>query len=57
MDGSSYKEGTKVGLILKRPEEQKFEYALQFRFKASNNKAEYKSLNLKAKIGFKGKNR
>lgn len=32
------------GLLLARPEEQKLEYALRFRFLVSNNKAEYKAL-------------
>lgn len=42
--GSSYREGNGLGLILTGLEVYKFKYALQFGFKASNNKAKYKGL-------------
>ena len=33
-----------VGIILVSPEEDKFEYAIQLRFRATNNEAEYEAL-------------
>lgn len=44
MDGSSSKEGSEISLILTEPEEQKFEYTLRLKFKASNNDVEYEAL-------------
>nr|GEV52376.1 hypothetical protein [Tanacetum cinerariifolium] len=44
MDGSSYTNGSGVGLILTNPEGMEFTYALRFRFDATNNKAEYEDL-------------
>ncbi|GKE05213.1 reverse transcriptase domain-containing protein [Tanacetum coccineum] len=43
-DGSSYTDGSRVGLILTNPEGMKFTYALRFRFDATNNEAEYEAL-------------
>ena len=44
MDGSSNKGGFGAGLILVSPEGHRMHYALRFRFKASNNEAEYEVL-------------
>ena len=44
MDGSSKEGGSGVGLILVSPEGHRVYCALRFRFKASNNKAEYEAL-------------
>jgi ribonuclease HI len=44
IDGSSTKEMSGVGVILVSPEGDKFEYALQLRFRATNNEAEYEAL-------------
>ncbi|GKE68269.1 reverse transcriptase domain-containing protein [Tanacetum coccineum] len=43
-DGSSYTDGSGVGLILTNPEGMEFTYALRFRFDATNNEAEYEAL-------------
>nr|GEV84940.1 hypothetical protein [Tanacetum cinerariifolium] len=43
-DGSSYVDGSGGGLIIKNPEGMEFTYALQFRFNATNNEAEYEAL-------------
>uniref|UniRef100_A0A2N9HJT9 Uncharacterized protein n=1 Tax=Fagus sylvatica TaxID=28930 RepID=A0A2N9HJT9_FAGSY len=44
IDGSSTKEMSGAGVILVSPEKDKFEYALQLRFRATNNEAEYEAL-------------
>jgi ribonuclease HI len=44
IDGSSTKEMSGAGVILVSPEGDKFEYALQLRFRATNNEAEYEAL-------------
>ena len=44
MDGSSNDEGSGADLILINPEGHRMHYALRFRFKASNNEAEYEAL-------------
>jgi ribonuclease HI len=44
IDGSSTKEMSGAGVVLVSPEKDKFEYALQLRFRATNNKAEYEAL-------------
>ena len=44
LDGSSNEGGSGAKLILVSPEGHQMNYALMFRFKASNNKAEYKAL-------------
>ncbi|GJX99904.1 reverse transcriptase domain-containing protein [Tanacetum coccineum] len=44
MDGSSYADGSKAGLILTNPEVMEFTYALRFSFDATNNEAEYEAL-------------
>ncbi|GJR09257.1 reverse transcriptase domain-containing protein [Tanacetum coccineum] len=44
IDGSSCVDGSGVGLILTNPEGVEFTYALRFRFKATNNEAEYEAL-------------
>uniref|UniRef100_A0A2N9IA87 Integrase catalytic domain-containing protein n=1 Tax=Fagus sylvatica TaxID=28930 RepID=A0A2N9IA87_FAGSY len=44
IDGSSTKEMSGAGVILVSPEGDKFEYALQLRFHATNNEAEYEAL-------------
>ena len=44
MDGSSNEGGSGVGLILVRPKGHQMHCALRFRFKASNNEAEYEAL-------------
>ncbi|GJU07690.1 reverse transcriptase domain-containing protein [Tanacetum coccineum] len=43
-DGSSCTDGSGAGLILTNPEGMELTYALRFRFKATNNEAEYKAL-------------
>nr|GEU82160.1 reverse transcriptase domain-containing protein [Tanacetum cinerariifolium] len=43
-DGSSCTDGSRVGLILINLEGMEFTYALRFRFDATNNEAEYKTL-------------
>ena len=44
VDGSSTKNGCGAGIIYESPEGDKFEYALRFKFQASNNEAEYEAL-------------
>ncbi|GJX76236.1 reverse transcriptase domain-containing protein [Tanacetum coccineum] len=44
IDGSSCIDGSGAGLILTNPEGVEFTYAMRFRFKATNNKAEYEAL-------------
>uniref|UniRef100_A0A2N9ESH3 Uncharacterized protein n=1 Tax=Fagus sylvatica TaxID=28930 RepID=A0A2N9ESH3_FAGSY len=44
IDGSSTKEMSGAGVVLISPEKDKFEYALQLRFRATNNEAEYEAL-------------
>nr|GEX62926.1 reverse transcriptase domain-containing protein [Tanacetum cinerariifolium] len=43
-DGSSCLKGSGAGLILTSPEGEDFNYALRFKFDASNNEAEYEAL-------------
>ncbi|GKE78023.1 reverse transcriptase domain-containing protein, partial [Tanacetum coccineum] len=56
-DGSSNEGGSGAGLILTNPAEVEFTYALRFKFKASNNEAEYEALlaglRIAEKIGVK----
>ncbi|GKD92213.1 reverse transcriptase domain-containing protein [Tanacetum coccineum] len=56
-DKSSNEGGPRAGLILTNPVEVKFTYALHFKFKASNNEAEYEALlaglRIAEKIGVK----
>ncbi|KAM1251479.1 hypothetical protein ACFX2J_039601 [Malus domestica] len=44
VDGSSNQQGCGAGLVLTTPEKVAMEYALRFKFKASNNEAEYEAL-------------
>ena len=44
VDGSATMNGCGAGIICESPEGDKFEYALRFKFQASNNEAEYKAL-------------
>ena len=44
VDGSSNDGGSEACLILVSPEGHRIHYALKFRFKASNNEAEYEAL-------------
>ncbi|KAM1246539.1 hypothetical protein ACFX2J_042603 [Malus domestica] len=44
VDGSSNQQGCGAGLVLTTPDKVAIEYALRFKFKASNNEAEYESL-------------
>ena len=44
IDGSSTKEMSGARVILVSPEKDKFEYALQLRFRATNNEAESEAL-------------
>jgi ribonuclease HI len=44
IDGSSTKEMSGAGVVLVSPEKEKFEYALQLRFRTTNNEAEYEAL-------------
>ena len=41
IDGAANAQGSGAGLILTSPEGIDIEYALRFRFRASNNEAEY----------------
>lgn len=41
VDGSSTNSATRGGVFLVTPEGNELEYAIRFRFKATNNKAEY----------------
>uniref|UniRef100_A0A2N9J3I5 Integrase catalytic domain-containing protein n=1 Tax=Fagus sylvatica TaxID=28930 RepID=A0A2N9J3I5_FAGSY len=57
IDGSSTKEMGGAGIILVSPEKDKFEYAIQLRFRTTNNEAEYEAflagLKLSKKMGVK----
>ncbi|KAM1600415.1 hypothetical protein ACFX15_024030 [Malus domestica] len=44
VDGSSNQQGCGAGLILTTPDIVAIEYALRFKFKASNNEAEYEAI-------------
>ena len=44
VDGASNAQGSGAGLILTSPEGINIEYALRFRFQASNNEAEYEAV-------------
>jgi len=44
VDGSSTKDGSGAGLIIESPGRTRYEHALKFMFKASNNEAEYEAL-------------
>ncbi|GKF12591.1 reverse transcriptase domain-containing protein [Tanacetum coccineum] len=44
IDGSSFTDGSRAGLILTNPEGMEFTYTLRFRFDETNNEAEYESL-------------
>ncbi|XP_077226373.1 uncharacterized protein LOC143862930 [Tasmannia lanceolata] len=44
VDGSSNKSGCGAGLVLTGPDNFTLDYALRFRFRASNNEAEYEAL-------------
>ncbi|GAV67019.1 RVT_3 domain-containing protein [Cephalotus follicularis] len=44
VDGSSYITGSGAGLVLTSPDGWTLEYALRFRFKATNNEAEWEAL-------------
>ncbi|XP_021817133.1 uncharacterized protein LOC110759389 [Prunus avium] len=44
VDGSSNRQGSGAGLVLKAPDQTTIEYAIRFQFQASNNEAEYKAL-------------
>ena len=44
VDGSSTKNGCGAGVIYESPEGDRYEYALRFKFQASNNEAEYEAL-------------
>ncbi|XP_024190564.1 uncharacterized protein LOC112194575 [Rosa chinensis] len=44
VDGASNKKTSRAGILLISPDDQVYEYALKFAFKASNNTAEYEAL-------------
>ncbi|KAM1798093.1 hypothetical protein ACFX12_032194 [Malus domestica] len=44
VDGSSNQQGCGAGLVLTTPDKVAMEYAIRFKFKASNNEAEYEAL-------------
>ncbi|KAM2144795.1 hypothetical protein ACFX1R_048431 [Malus domestica] len=44
VDGSSNQHGCGAGLVLMTPDKVAMEYALRFKWKASNNEAEYEAL-------------
>ena len=44
IDGAANAQGSSVGLILTSPNGINVEYALRFRFQASNNEAEYEAI-------------
>jgi len=44
VDGSSTKDGSGAGLIIESSNGARYEHALKFMFKASNNEAEYEAL-------------
>jgi hypothetical protein len=43
-DGSSCKQGAKVGVLLLTPDREQFKYMVHLNFKATNNMAEYETL-------------
>ncbi|KAM2724870.1 hypothetical protein EV1_027643 [Malus domestica] len=43
VDGSSNQQGCGAGLVLTTPDKVSMEYALRFKFKVSNNEAEYEA--------------
>ncbi|KAM2154451.1 hypothetical protein ACFX1Q_046273 [Malus domestica] len=43
VDGSSNQQGCRAGLVLTTPDKVAMEYAFHFKFKASNNEAEYET--------------
>lgn len=43
VDGSAAQTGSDAGIIMTSPEGNAFEYAIKFKFKASNNEAEYEA--------------
>jgi len=44
VDGSSIKDGSGASLIIESPTGARYEHALKFMFKASNNEGEYEAL-------------
>ncbi|CAL8992338.1 unnamed protein product [Prunus brigantina] len=44
VDGSSNRQGSGAGLVLRTPDHTTIEYAIRFQFRASNNEAEYEAL-------------
>ncbi|CAL8164013.1 unnamed protein product [Prunus armeniaca] len=44
VDGSSNRQGSGAGLVLKTPDDTTIKYAICFQFRASNNEAEYEAL-------------
>ncbi|KAM1978246.1 hypothetical protein ACFX16_014955 [Malus domestica] len=44
VDGSSNQQGCGAGLVFMTPDKVAIEYALRFKFKTSNNEAEYEAL-------------
>ncbi|CAL8993374.1 unnamed protein product [Prunus brigantina] len=44
VDGSSNRQGSGAGLVLRTPNHTTIEYAIRFQFRASNNEAEYEAL-------------
>ncbi|CAL9017597.1 unnamed protein product, partial [Prunus brigantina] len=44
VDGSSNRQGSGAGLVLKTPDHTTIEYAIRFQFRASNNEPEYEAL-------------
>ncbi|XP_021802905.1 uncharacterized protein LOC110746996, partial [Prunus avium] len=44
IDGSSNRQGSGAGLVLKAPDQTTIEYAIRFQFPASNNEVEYEAL-------------
>jgi hypothetical protein len=50
IDGSSTKEMSGAGVVLISLEKDKFEYAFQLRFRATNNEAEYEALLARLKL-------
>jgi ribonuclease HI len=43
-DGSSHKQGAKVGVLLLTPDGEQFKYMVHLDFKATNNMVEYETL-------------
>ncbi|GAA0175348.1 hypothetical protein LIER_28537 [Lithospermum erythrorhizon] len=44
VDGASNNKGAGAGILIKGVDEEQFEYALSFSFKATNNEAEYEAM-------------